>query len=174
MCPLRPMPSSKTSIPPARRIASSYFRQCSSTALRRRRAVENVDVPAGDVHVVEEGLEHPAVVALQPIGAQAVVFVEVEGDDPRKVELLLAVHADQFAVDADRRGAGGQPQDGVVAEGVPLADRVGDDLGDVAAKRPRSTRTSSRGSWWRESDEAGIRESLRWCTTMLSRWMISS
>ncbi len=100
--------------------------------LRRRCAVEDVDVLAGDVHVVEEGLEHPAVVALQPVGPQPVVFVQVEGNDAGEVEFLLAVQADQFAVDAHGGRAGGQAENGVVTERVPFADCVGDNPGNVA------------------------------------------
>lgn len=99
--------------------------------LRRHRAVEDVDVMLGDIHVVEEVLGHPAVVALEPIGADTVILVQVEGDDAGEVEPLFAVHPDQLPVDADRRGAGGKAKHGILTHGVSLANQVGDHLSDV-------------------------------------------
>ena len=75
----------------------------------RHGAVGNVDVLRRDVDVVEESLVHPAVVAVQIVRLHGIVFVEVEGDDARQVEPLFAMQADQLAIQADRRAAGGSP-----------------------------------------------------------------
>ena len=85
--------------------------------------------------MVEKVLEHPAVVALQPVGRQAVVFVEIERHHVRQVELALAMHADQLAIHAHRRAAGRQAQHGPFALGLPLVD-----------DRRRPTCASSRAS----------------------------
>jgi len=109
--------------------------------LQRHGAVGNVDILPWDVHMVEQMLVHPAVIALQPVGGQSVVFVEIEGHHPRQIEPFIAVHTDQFAVDAHRGRSGSQPQDGLLAKRIPLADRIGDhprDMPrhvDVGAKR---------------------------------------
>ena len=55
-------------------------------------------------------LLHEVAVALRMRAAQADVLVEVERHDAREVEPLLAVHADQLGIHAQRRAAGGQPQ----------------------------------------------------------------
>ena len=63
------MPSSCMSMPPAardRRLRSAGNGRSTSSA--GTCAVGNVDAVARDVDVVEKVLEHPAVVALQPIG----------------------------------------------------------------------------------------------------------
>ena len=54
---------------------------------------------------------------------------------PRKLEPLFAVHPDQLAVDADRRGAGGEAEDRLGAGGAPGGDDVRDPAGDGAGER---------------------------------------
>ncbi len=83
--------------------------------------------------MVEKVLEHPAVIALQPVGGQAVVFVQVERHHVRQVEFSFAMHADQFAIDADRGAAGRQAQHGLFALGLSLMDNRGDDLASSRA-----------------------------------------
>ena len=97
-------------------------------------AVGNVDAVARDVDVVEKVLEHPAVIALQPVGGQAVVFVQVERHHVRQIELAAAVQADQLAIDAHRRAAGRQPQHGPPALGLPLVNDRGDHLRQFASQ----------------------------------------
>jgi len=46
------------------------------------------------------------------VRAEAHVFVEVEAGAARKIEALLAVHADQFAIEQDRGAVGGEAEDG--------------------------------------------------------------
>ncbi len=75
----------------------------------------DVDVFGGDVDVVEELLAHEAGVAFGVVGGEAVVFVEVEGDDVLEAEFFLAVEADEFAVEGDGGGAGGEAEDGGAA-----------------------------------------------------------
>ena len=98
MWPVRPMPRICRSIPPAcvdRRFVRLAMRE---HLVERHRAVGQVDVFRPQVDVVEELLPHEPEVALPVVAAEAVVFVEVEGDDPRKAQPLLAMEADQFPV----------------------------------------------------------------------------
>ena len=74
---------------------------------------------------------HPAAVALQLIGLQAVIFVKVEGHDARKIEPILAMEANQFAIDSQRRRARRQAQDGHLTKGIALADDAGNGVGHV-------------------------------------------
>ena len=99
--------------------------------VHRHRAVGNVDILRGDIDVPQEVFVHPAVIALQLIVRQPVVFVQVESDHARKVEPLFAVQPDQLAIDAQRGRTGGQPQHGHLAKAVPLADHAGNGLRDV-------------------------------------------
>ncbi len=87
-----------------------------------------------NVDLVEKVLVHPAVVALQTLGAEPKIFVEVERDDPRQIEPFFAVHADDFAIDAHRRAAGRQAQHGVLALGIAFADHRGDQLSHVPSQ----------------------------------------
>src|SRR5262249_10411599 len=84
----------------------------------RHGPVGDVDVLRRDVDVVEEGLAHPAVVAVRVVRLHRVVFVEVESEDAREVEPGLLVQADQFAVQPHGGRAGGQAQDGRAVGGV--------------------------------------------------------
>jgi hypothetical protein len=56
---------------------------------------------------------------------QADVFVEVEGGDAAEIEALLAVHADQLLIEAQRGAAGGEAEHGVGF----FPNDAGDDLG---------------------------------------------
>ncbi len=88
----------------------------------RDQTVGDEDVLGADVDVVEKVLVHPAVIALQPLGPQAQVFVEVERDDVDQVEPLVLVQSHQLAIDAHRRAAGRQPQHGLLPMRPSLAD----------------------------------------------------
>ena len=76
----------------------------------RDRPVRNVDVLRLEVDVVEKRLIHPKSVALRILRRHRVVFVEVEGDDPRKIEAGL-VQADQFTIQPHGSRAGRQAKD---------------------------------------------------------------
>jgi hypothetical protein len=71
------------------------------------------------------------VVALKLVLSDGVILVEVESDDVGEVESLLAVQADEFAVNADGGGAGGEAEDAVLAGAGPFADEVFDHQDDV-------------------------------------------
>ena len=60
--------------------------------------VGNVNVVAADVYVIEESFSHPAVVALGIIRLHWVIFVQVESDDPGKIELRLLVKPNELAI----------------------------------------------------------------------------
>jgi hypothetical protein len=92
----------------------------------------NVDVLGPDVDVIEEILPHVPVIAVDAVRSHRVVFVEVERHNVRKVELFLAMHAYQLAIDADRRAAGGKPEHRVPARRPSLPDDLGDSPGDGA------------------------------------------
>ena len=86
-----------------------------------RHAVGDVDVCVIDIHMPEEVLVHEGVVGLGMVGADANVFVEVEGGDVGPVEILL----DEMAVEWHGGSAGGQAEDGVWLG----ADGVGEEAG---------------------------------------------
>lgn len=94
------------------------------------RPVGNVHVGRIDVDVIEEMLPHEAVVTLQPLRPHGEVLVEIEGDDVREGEPLLAVESDEFRVDPRRRRAGGETEDTALAGDRPRPDQVGDLAGD--------------------------------------------
>ena len=99
--------------------------------LAREVALGDVDLLVGDVDVVEEVLPHKPVVALEALRLDGVVLVEVERRHAGEVEALLAVHADEVLVDADGRGAGGEPQHDPFAGGPPLFDQARHAAGDL-------------------------------------------
>ena len=99
-----------------------------------------------NVDVVEERLVHPAVVAVRVVRRHRVVFVEVERDDPREIEPGFLVQADQFAVEADRRRAGRQPEHGRPAGRVVLANQALDHQRDVP-RRLRAGGEDERGNF---------------------------
>jgi hypothetical protein len=103
--------------------------------LARPGPVGDVGVGGRDVDVVEEVLLHEAPVAVEARRRHRVVLVEVEGHDAREAEALLAVEPDELAVDADRGGAGGEPQDGASPGGAAFADDRGDAAADGARER---------------------------------------
>ena len=97
----------------------------------RDRAVGDMNVLLGNVDVAEKILVHPPVIALQPVGRDAVILVEVERRDAGEIELFLAVHPDQLAIDAHRRRTGRQAKHGVLPDRVPLANHGRHGLGDI-------------------------------------------
>jgi hypothetical protein len=73
-------------------------------------------------------------VRVEAPGSHRVVLVEVEGDDVGEAEPFLAVHADQLAVGADRRGSGGQAKHGGLPGAGARADHLGDPPRDETAE----------------------------------------
>ena len=96
-------------------------------------AVGDVDRIGRDVDVVKEVLPHEAVVALQGVGLNRPVFVEVERHDSLERDTLFAMQADQFVVHADRGAARGEAEHRLLARGGPLANEIGDLPGHRAA-----------------------------------------
>jgi hypothetical protein len=92
----------------------------------RQRAVGDVDLGGGDVQMVEEVLPHEAVVALQGIGLDRPVLVEVEGRHRRERHALLAVQPHEFGIDAHGRRARRQAEDGPLSGLGPGRHQVGD------------------------------------------------
>ena len=89
-----------------------------------------------DVDVREQILPHEAVVGVDAVLRHRVVLVEIERHDAREAQPLVAVHADQLAVDADRRRAGREPKDESgrpprCASRISVGDAQRDQLGDV-------------------------------------------
>ena len=60
------------------------------------------------------------------------VFVEIEGDHIREAERLVAMQPNQFAIDADRCGAGGKSQHEFAVIGGAFSNEIGDASGDDA------------------------------------------
>ena len=56
---------------------------------------------------------------------QADVFVEVEGGDAAEIEALVAVHADEFLIEAERCASGGEAEHATRF----IADELGDHFG---------------------------------------------
>ena len=77
--------------------------------LARQIAARNVDVLRLDVDVPEEIHLHEAVVALQCVRRNRVVFVEIERHHLRKIE-AFAVQFDQLTVHAFGRRTRGKPE----------------------------------------------------------------
>ena len=78
--------------------------------LDRDRAVRHMPIPRVDVDEVEQMLAHEPHVALQLVRLHRKVFVEVERDDIRERQALLAMHPHQLVVDADRCAPSRQAQ----------------------------------------------------------------
>ncbi len=96
-------------------------------------AVGDVDVGRVEVHLPDEVLLHEPAVGVQAGRVHRPVLVEVEGDDVAEGEPLLAVHPHQLAVHPDRRGTGGQAEDGAARPGA-------DDLRDAPRHGPLERR----------------------------------
>ena len=110
MCPVRPMPRSWRSIPPAARIACLVAPALGLHLVARHVAPGDVHVLRRDVELGEEILPHEAVVGVDALRIHRVVLVEIERDHVGEAESFLAVHPDQLAVHPDRGRAGGQPE----------------------------------------------------------------
>jgi hypothetical protein len=94
-----------------------------------RPAIGHVGAFGVDIDVVEQVLLHEGPVALRMSGAQADVFVQIEGRYLREVEPFFLVQPDQLAVGAQRAAACRQPQHAL----RPLTDEVRYEPGRPAA-----------------------------------------
>lgn len=93
-------------------------------------AVEDMDVCAGDVDMVEEVAVHEAVIALRMLDGQAHVLIHIESDHVLEAELAGLDFADEFGVYLERGGSGRKPQHkGLVADFCLCLDGVGDAVG---------------------------------------------
>ena len=90
-----------------------------------RGAVGHVGAGLVDVDVAEKIFPHEIPVGLVVRAGETDVFVEVERGDAAEIEPLVAVEANEFLVEAERRAAGGEAEDGVGF----FADDAGDDFG---------------------------------------------
>src|SRR4029079_424323 len=79
--------------------------------LTRHLARRDVDVRRIDVDLREEILPHEAVVGVDALLRHRVVLVEVERHDVLEAQSLVAMHANQLAIDPDRRRSSGQTED---------------------------------------------------------------
>ena len=102
--------------------------------VRRSQPVGNENVLVFDVDPLEQVLVHPAAITLQPLAAQAQVFVEIEGHDAREIEPFVLVHPRQLAIDAHRRAARRQPEHRLLPLRLPLANHPRDQPGHVSGQ----------------------------------------
>jgi hypothetical protein len=107
MCPSEPRPSSCKSIPPERRMASSYSAQwvgisCAIPLGTKARGMQ--------IDVGEKILLHEGAVGLRVRARQPHVFIQIEGRGVREIERSGAVALDQFTIEAQRRGARGEAE----------------------------------------------------------------
>jgi hypothetical protein len=93
-------------------------------------AVGDVDVLGVDIDEVEEVLVHETVVALELFAGDGVVFVEVKSYHVSEGEIFGLVEADEFGVDADGGGAGGEAEDAGLTKNGFFANEAGDFGGD--------------------------------------------
>src|SRR5690606_22710949 len=90
----------------------------------------NVDVLRPDVHVFEEVLPHVPAEAVDAIRVHRIVLIQIERHHVAEVEAGLAVHPDEFPIDADGRGSGCEAEDGLLARRGLRPDEGGDPLRD--------------------------------------------
>jgi hypothetical protein len=76
-----------------------------------------------DIHFVEQLLLHKAVVALQRIVIDGVVFVKIEGDHVLEAQLLLPVQPYQFGIQRFWRRTRSQTQDGLLSLCLFITDQ---------------------------------------------------
>ena len=62
---------------------------------------------------VKEVFSHKTGITSGIIGGKSQIFVEIDGPDPRKVEISHPVPVDQLPVGADRGGTGGKTEYGI-------------------------------------------------------------
>ncbi len=75
-----------------------------------RRAVEEVNPPRGEVHVIEEMPLHERAVAARVVSRNPEEFIEVEGGDPREVGAAGRRECHEVVIEPDRRAPRRQPQ----------------------------------------------------------------
>jgi len=71
-------------------------------------AVGNVDVLRGNLQSLEEVLPHEPDVAVVAPQIHGIVLVQVEGDDPGKIQSILSMKANELPIHPDGSGARGQ------------------------------------------------------------------
>ena len=73
-------------------------------------SVRDMDIAGFDVDVSEEIFMHEMMKALRMRGGKAEVFIEIKGDDTRKIKSALFMECYKMFVNADHCVAGGQAQ----------------------------------------------------------------
>ena len=119
------------------------------TAVRKHlvswhRAAGNVDVRLRDVDVVKQLFGHELRVAFRVIRAQAVIFVQIEGDDVFEAQPFLFVQADQLTVKRHWRRSRGHAQHGRLSGLVFGFDELSDFLRQRARRRGGIRKNRSR------------------------------
>ena len=99
----------------------------------RNAPIGDVDVPGGNVDVIEKLVVHEPPVAFRMLALKTVVFVQVEGDDVPEAEPLVPVRGDQALVEPHRGRTSRQAEHHVSAVFRALADQSNDLLGDFRA-----------------------------------------
>ena len=97
-----------------------------SHLLARQRAVGNVNRVGRNIDVVKQMLPHEATVALEGVGLDRPVFVEVERNNSLKRHALLAVQADELVVDSYWRATCGQAQHRCLTNASPRLNQFCD------------------------------------------------
>ena len=90
-----------------------------------------MNVRVWNVDVIEKRLTHKAVVAVNRIRLDRPVFVKIECDDIRKIQVLFAVQSYEFAIDSNRCRPGWQPKHSLHTGGIILPHETLDDERDV-------------------------------------------
>ena len=78
-----------------------------------------------NIDMIEKVGFHEEMIALYVVGLHGVVLVQVESDHILKAQPLLFVHANQFLIDLDGRGACGQPKYTVFILTLSAVDQLG-------------------------------------------------
>jgi hypothetical protein len=82
--------------------------------------------------MIEKCFEHPTAITVWVFAMHREVFIEIERDNAREIEALIAVEPNEFAVQANGSRAGGQTENSRASGRVILADEALDHERDVA------------------------------------------
>lgn len=96
----------------------------------RNGAIQELNVVGRDVDVGEEVFLHVASERVDAVGRHRPILVEIEGHNAGEAQSFTAVHANEFAVDANRCRAGGQAKHRSGALRAPQANQFGNALGN--------------------------------------------
>ena len=125
-------------------------------------AVRHVGVRRGNVDVVQQMDPHVMVVTLRMAGRQALVLVEIEGDDVRETQPLLAVHPHQLGIKTHRRRTGGKSEDRGAAFPLARSDQFGGRPGDRLRGFETAREYADRHAFKAGGGEGGFDERRHW------------